>query len=102
MSMVVPPYRAQYVRFADAVMRYLEVQDPRAPDHVFGGAFFFLTHHRSAGAPEGNAGPWNSSSSASAGTATVAISRCPVKRIGGITVGKWLSEVLGVGRTADE
>ncbi|WP_305824612.1 hypothetical protein [Massilia brevitalea] len=50
MSMVVPPYRAQYLRFGDTATRYLKVPNPQSPDHVFEGAFCFLTRHALSGA----------------------------------------------------
>lgn len=53
MSMVAPPYRAQYLRFGEAAMRYLKVPAPQSPDHVFAGAFCFLTRHGMSGEPEG-------------------------------------------------
>jgi hypothetical protein len=45
MSMVAPPYRAQYLRFGDAAMRYLKVPASQAPDRCFDGVFCFLTPH---------------------------------------------------------
>lgn len=53
MSMVAPPYRAQYLRFGEAAMRYLKVPAPQSPDHVFDGAFCFLTRHDMSGEFEG-------------------------------------------------
>lgn len=53
MSMVAPPYRAQYLRFGEAAMRYLKVPSPQAADHFFDGAFCFLTRHCTAHHPEG-------------------------------------------------
>lgn len=43
MSMVAPPYRAQYLRFGDTAMRYLKVPVAQAADHVFDGVFCFMT-----------------------------------------------------------
>jgi len=37
MSMVAPPYRAQYLRFGEMAMRYLKVPAPQSPDHCFDG-----------------------------------------------------------------
>ena len=51
MSMIVPPYRAQYLRFGDTATRYLKVPNPQSPDHVFEGAFCFLTRHALSGEP---------------------------------------------------
>jgi hypothetical protein len=42
MSMVAPPYRAQYLRFGETAMRYLKVPVSQAADHVFDGVFCFL------------------------------------------------------------
>jgi len=43
MSMVAPPYRAQYLRFGETAMRYLKVPVGQAADHFFDGVFCFLT-----------------------------------------------------------
>lgn len=43
MSFVAPPYRAQYLRFGEAAMKYLKVPESRGPDHVFDGVFCFFT-----------------------------------------------------------
>jgi hypothetical protein len=43
MSIVAPPYRAQYLRFGEAAMKYLKVPDSQAPDRVFDGVFCFFT-----------------------------------------------------------
>jgi hypothetical protein len=45
MSMVAPPYRAQYLRFGEVAMRYLKVPASQAPDRCFDGVFCFLTPH---------------------------------------------------------
>ena len=45
MSMVAPPYRAQYLRFGEAAMRCLKVPGSQAPDRCFDGVFCFLTPH---------------------------------------------------------
>jgi hypothetical protein len=42
MSIVAPPYRAPYLRFGEAAMKYLKVPDSQAPDRVFDGVFLFL------------------------------------------------------------
>lgn len=52
MSMVAPPYRAQYLRFGDVAMRHLNVPRPQSSDHHFDGAFCFLTRHATVGEPE--------------------------------------------------
>lgn len=51
MSMVAPPYRAQYLRFGETATRYLKVPNPRSPDHVFDGAFCFLTRRAPSDEP---------------------------------------------------
>ncbi|TFW34621.1 hypothetical protein [Massilia horti] len=43
MSMVGPPYAAQYLRFGDTAMRYLKVPNSTAPDRFFDGVFCFYT-----------------------------------------------------------
>lgn len=43
MSMVAPPYPAQYLRFGEAAMHYLTVPDSQAADSVFDGVFCFFT-----------------------------------------------------------
>lgn len=43
MSFVGPPYRAQYLRFGEAAMKYLKVPESRGPDHVFDDVFCFFT-----------------------------------------------------------
>lgn len=43
MSMVAPPYRAQYLRFGETAMRYLKVPVAQDADHFFDGVFCFLT-----------------------------------------------------------
>jgi hypothetical protein len=48
MSMVAPPYRAQYLRFGEAAMRYLKVPGSQAPDRCFDGVFCFLTPNGSS------------------------------------------------------
>jgi hypothetical protein len=42
MSMVAPPYRAQYLRFGDTAMRYLEVPHVNASNCVYDGVFCFF------------------------------------------------------------
>jgi hypothetical protein len=51
MSMVAPPYRAQYLRFGEAAMRYLKVPGSHASDRFFDGVFCFLTPHGGTCAP---------------------------------------------------
>lgn len=53
MSIVAPPYRAQYLRFGEVAMRYLKVPDSPAPDHVFDGVFCFFTQAAPHSAIEG-------------------------------------------------
>ena len=43
MSLVAPPYRAQYLRFGQAAMQYLTVPASNDADRVFDGVFCFLT-----------------------------------------------------------
>jgi hypothetical protein len=52
MSMVGPPYPAQYLRFGEAVMQYLKVPDSEIADRFFDGVFCFFTP-----APHGANGP---------------------------------------------
>jgi hypothetical protein len=54
MSMVAPPYQAQYLRFGDAAMRYLGVPASQAADHFFEGVFCFLSRQALSRAPAGN------------------------------------------------
>jgi hypothetical protein len=54
MSMVAPPYAAQYVRFGDLAMSHLEAPNGTLPGHVFDGAFCFFTPSAHPGA----AGVW--------------------------------------------
>lgn len=49
MSMVAPPYRAQYLRFGEVAMQYLNVPDPQSPGRCFDGVFCFLTRHDVSG-----------------------------------------------------
>lgn len=51
MSMVAPPYRAQYLHFGEIATQYLKVPNPQSPDHVFDGAFCFLTRRGPSGEP---------------------------------------------------
>lgn len=43
MSMVAPPYPAQYLRFGEAVMKYLKIPDSGIADRYFDGVFCFFT-----------------------------------------------------------
>lgn len=43
MSMVAPPYPAEYLRFGEAVMQYLKVPDSRVAGRFFDGVFCFFT-----------------------------------------------------------
>jgi hypothetical protein len=43
MSILAPPYQAQYLRFGEAAMQYLKVPDSQAPDRVLDGVFCFFT-----------------------------------------------------------
>jgi len=43
MSIVAPPYQAQYLRFGEAAMRYLKVPGAKFPDCVFDGVFCFFS-----------------------------------------------------------
>lgn len=43
MSMVAPPYPAQYLRFGTDAMQYLKVPAALGPDHLFDGVFCFFT-----------------------------------------------------------
>jgi hypothetical protein len=103
MSMVAPPYRAQYLRFGEAAMRYLKVPAPQSPDHFFDGAFCFLTRHGTAGDPEGKG--WTlelvfiSKRQDSYGGH---VSLLGETDRGDITVGEWLAEILAGVKAADE
>lgn len=103
MSMVAPPYRAQYLRFGEVATQYLKVPDPQSPDHCFDGVFCFLTRHATSGDPEEKC--WT--------LELVFISKredCYGGHVsllgetdrGDITVGEWLAEVLGNVNAADE
>ncbi|MDB5748397.1 MAG: hypothetical protein JWP72_3245, partial [Massilia sp.] len=98
-----PPYRAQYLRFGDAAMRYLKVPAPQSPDHCFDGAFCFLTRHGMAGDSDGKC--WTlelvfigKRQDRYAGH----ISLLGETDRGDVTVGEWLAEVLGGFTAADE
>jgi hypothetical protein len=103
MSMVAPPYRAQYLRFGEVAMRYLKVPDPQSLDHVFDGVFCFLTRHDSSGDPEEKC--WTlelvfiSKRQDSYGGH---ISLLGETDRGDITVGEWLAEILGNVQVAGE
>jgi hypothetical protein len=103
MSMVAPPYRAQYLRFGEVAMRYLKVPDPQSPDHCFDGVFCFLTRHASSGAPEEKC--WTlelvfiSKRQDSYGGH---VSLLGETDRGDMTVGEWLTEILGNVNAADE
>ena len=103
MSMVAPPYRALYLRFGDAAMRYLKVPSPQAADHFFDGAFCFLTRHATGSDPEGKC--WT--------LELVFISRRQDSYAGHIsllgetdrgdmTVGQWLAAILAGVTAADK
>jgi len=103
MSMVAPPYRAQYLRFGEVAMRYLKVPDPLSPDHVFDGVFCFLTRHAASGDPEEKC--WTlelvfiSKRQDSYGGH---VSLLGETDRGDITVGEWLAEILAKVQAADE
>lgn len=103
MSMVAPPYRAQYLRFGEVATRYLKVPDPQSPDHCFDGVFCFLTRHASSGAPEEKC--WTlelvfiSKRQDSHGGH---VSLLGETDRGDITVGEWLAEILGRVKAADK
>jgi hypothetical protein len=103
MSMVAPPFRAQYLRFGEAAMQYLKVPSPQSADHRFDGAFCFLTRHGVPGDPEGKC--WKlelvfigKRQDRYAGH----ISLLGETDRGDVTVGEWLAEVLGGFTAADE
>ncbi|MCS0592636.1 hypothetical protein ACFQ09_08230 [Massilia norwichensis] len=103
MSMVAPPYRAQYLRFGEVAMRYLKVPDPQSPDHVFDGVFCFLTRHASSGDPEEKC--WTlelvfiSKRQDSYGGH---VSLLGETDRGDMTVGEWLAEILANVQTTDQ
>ncbi len=51
MSMVVPPYQAQYLCFGEVATRYLKVPASEASNRCFDGVFCFLTPHGGTRAP---------------------------------------------------
>ncbi|MDT1898696.1 hypothetical protein FPK53_23340, partial [Acinetobacter baumannii] len=51
MSMVAPPYLAQYLRFGETAMRNLKVPASQVPARFFDGGFCFLTQHAKYGVP---------------------------------------------------
>ncbi|KQX96856.1 hypothetical protein ASD28_17345 [Massilia sp. Root133] len=103
MSMVAPPYRAQYLRFGEVAKRYLKVPDPQSPDHCFDGVFCFLTQHPSSGDREEKC--WTlelvfiSKRQDSYGGH---VSLLGETDRGDLTVGEWLAEILGNVKAADE
>lgn len=103
MSMVAPPYRAQYLRFGEVATRYLKVPAPQSPDHCFDGVFCFLTQHASSGDAGGKC--WTlelvfiSKRQDSYGGH---VSLLGETDRGDITVGEWLAEILGNVKAADE
>jgi hypothetical protein len=103
MSMVAPPYRAQYLRFGEVAMQYLKVPDPQSYDHCFDGAFCFLTRHAMAGDPEGKC--WTLEldfiSKRQDGYGGH-VSLLGETDRGEITIGEWLTGVLGGVTAADE
>ena len=53
MSMVAPPYSAQYLRFGEAAMQYLKLPDAHISERYFDGVFCFFTPP----SPHGIGGP---------------------------------------------
>lgn len=103
MSMVAPPYRAQYLRFGEVAMRSLKVPDQQSPDHCFDGVFCFLTRHRAVDEPEGQC--WTLElifiSKRQNGYGGH-ISLLGQTDRGDVTVGEWLADILGGVAAADE
>lgn len=103
MSMVAPPYRAQYLRFGEVATRYLKVPDPQSPDHCFDGVFCFLTRHVPSGDPEEKC--WTlelvfiSKREDSYGGH---VSLLGETDRGDMTVGEWLAEILDDVQAADQ
>lgn len=103
MSIVAPPYRAQYLRFGEVAARYLKVPDPQSPDHCFDGVFCFLTEHASSGDPAEKC--WTlelvfiSKRRDSYGGHVALLGETDR---GDMTVGEWLAEILGNVKAADE
>lgn len=103
MSMVAPPYRAQYLRFGEVATQYLKVPDPQSPDHCFDGVFCFLTRHASSGDTEEKC--WTlelvfiSKRQDSYGGH---VSLLGETDRGDITVGEWLAGILSNVKPADE
>jgi hypothetical protein len=103
MSMVAPPYRAQYLRFGEVAMRHLKVPSPQAADHFFDGAFCFLTRHDMSGAPAGKC--WTLELvfiSKRQDSYRGHVSLLGETDRGDITLGEWLADVLGGVTAADE
>lgn len=103
MSMVAPPYRAQYLRFGDAASQLLKVPAPQSPDHCFDGAFCFLTRHAMAGDPDGKC--WTLELvfiSKRLDSYGGHISLLGETDRGDVTVGEWLTAVLGGFAAADK
>lgn len=96
MSMVAPPYRAQYLRFGETAMRYLKVPVAQAADHFFDGVFCFLTPSAepcAAGEPR-----WTLElifASKRHDHYRGHVSLLGETDRGGTTVGQWLTRVLG-------
>ena len=99
MSMVAPPYRAQYLRFGEVAARYLKVPDPQSPEHCFDGVFCFLTQHASSGDPREKC--WTlelvfiSKRRDSYGGHVALLGET---NRGDMTVGEWLADILGTSR----
>lgn len=96
MSLVVPPFSAQYLRFGETAMRYLKVPASPTIERVFDGVFCFLTSHAASSIPADK--EWT--------LELVFISKLHDSYGGHIsllgdtdrdttTVGDWLDEVLG-------
>lgn len=103
MSMVAPPYRAQYLHFGEMAKQYLKVPSLQGADHFFDSVFCFVTGHHTTSDSEGKC--WT--------LELVFISKRE-DRYGGhvsllgetdrgdITVGEWLTGILSGVAAADQ
>lgn len=96
MSMVAPPYRAQYLRFGETAMRNLKVPASQAPDRFFDGVFCFLTQHATSGVSAESC--WTLEFvfiSKRQDRYSGHVSLLGDTDLGSTTVGEWLTRVLG-------
>lgn len=99
MSMVAPPYLAQYLRFGETAMRNLKVPASQVPDRFFDGVFCFLTQHAKYGVPVESC--WTLEFvfvSKRQDCYSGHVSLLGDTDLGSTTVGEWLTRVLGAVR----